>query len=118
MFNKTIEIERKSDGILVVTRTSGISIIGYWEVAIETKYLIKYVDTYNSSALEGFLEHDGFVFLSHKDCKIRFEKSEAKNLINLIRRSFMWKQVKGNNGLIHFNYIKVYLGNSKWDVLK
>lgn len=88
MNEKILELPKNSEEILIIARKLGVSIIGYWEIAIEKETIIEYVNSYNSSPHAGFMEIQDKVVLSHKDGKITFTREEASAIINLIRESY------------------------------
>ncbi len=88
MKENKIEISRISNEIIIVARELGLSIIGYWEVAIDKKIIIDYINSYNSSPTQGFMELEEKVILSHGDAKIMFSKNEAEKIINLIKETY------------------------------
>ncbi|WP_154223903.1 hypothetical protein [Marinicella rhabdoformis] len=88
MKEKILELPNNREEIVIIVRKLGVSIIGYWEIAIEKEDIVEYLNSYNSSPFVGFMEVGDKVILSHKDGKITFTRAEASAIINLIRESY------------------------------
>ncbi|MEZ1439185.1 MULTISPECIES: hypothetical protein [Pseudomonas] len=87
--NQQLKFNRSINQLIVSADNLGVWIVAGWTIGIPKEKAISYVQSYDSSAAEGFFEHEGEVILSHGPGKIYLSKPEANAIVDMIRNTYM-----------------------------